>query len=143
MKYKILIVFLILVSKSYAKIIDFEGKITKVVDGDTLVVNGDIKIRMACVDAYESSINKHLKYQVEKLNISQEEILKLGLQQKKALKLYENKRVRVFFDTNNKLDKYNRLLGVVVFEENNSFDVLNKGLKYYNNTFLCKQFLLD
>lgn len=119
------------------------GKITKVVDGDTLVVNGDIKIRMACVDAYESSINKHLKYQVEKLNMSQEEILKLGLQQKEVLKIYENKRVRVFFDTSNKLDKYNRLLGVVVYEEESYFEVLNKGLKYYSNTALCKQFLMD
>jgi len=143
MRYKILIIFLVLVPKSYATITDFEGKITKVVDGDTLVINGDIKIRMACVDTYESSINKHLKYQVEKLNMSQEEILKLGLQQKEALKLYENKRVKIFFDTNNKLDKYNRLLGVVIYLEGNSFEILNRGIKYYNNTDLCKQFLLD
>ena len=131
--------FLIFSTKMFGMINEFKGKITKITDGDTIVVNGDIKIRMACVDAYESSINKHLQYQVDKFKMPKEEILKLGQEQKKELEKYVDEWVVVYYDTNNKLDKYNRLLGVVLYDN----EVLNKGIKYYNDTFLCKQFLLD
>ena len=146
MKNKIIFIllFLFLASKSFAYLNSFQGKITKVIDGDTLEVNTETKVRFACVDAYESSVNKHLKMQMEKYNMTQEEVLKLGNEQKDFLKNYENKRVKIFFDTSNRFDKYGRLLGVVVaVEEEGYFDVLNRGIKYYSNTFLCKQFLLD
>ena len=143
MKYYIALTILFTSFNCFGVINNFKGKVTRVIDGDTLIINGDIKVRMACVDAYESSINKHLYKQIKDLHISQEEILKLGNKQKKELQAYENKIVTVVYDTSNKHDLYDRLIGVVIDTEGGALDVLNKGLKYYNNTFLCKQFSLD
>jgi len=144
MKYYIALTILLLTSfNCFGVLNNFQGKVTRVIDGDTLVVNGDITVRMACVDAYESSINKHLYKQIKQFNMSKEEILELGIKQKKELQTYENKIVTVVYDTSNKHDLYDRLIGVVIDTDGGALEVLNKGLKYYNNTFLCKQFLLD
>ena len=85
----LLFLFLLVATKSFATLNNFVGKITKVVDGDTIIVNGETKVRFACVDTYESSVNKHLKMQMEKYNMTQEEVLKLGTEQKNFLTSYE------------------------------------------------------
>lgn len=146
MKNKVIFIllFLFFANKSFAYLSSFEGKITKVIDGDTLVVNGETKVRLACVDTYESSVNKHLKMQMQKYNMTQEEVLKLGNEQKDFLKAYEDTRVKIFFDTENRFDKYGRLIGVIITQEKEGYsDILNRGMKYYSDNMLCKQFSLD
>ncbi len=143
MKIKILILLLILTSCVKAnEIKSFKAKLVDVIDGDTIKVKYDnevIKIRFACVDTFESKKNKHLQKQVKDSGLSEKAIINKGLKQKEELNKYLDKQVVIYYNINNKYDLYNRLLGVVKYDNT----ILNNGLKYYNKTYLCKHFNLD
>lgn len=141
MQKKIIFITLLLSITLNAKDLELKSyiaKIDEVIDGDTIMADG-VKIRFSCVDAYESKKNKHLKKQVDNSNLSEKEILKLGLKQKKLLEQYIDKNVVIYYNNNDKYDLYNRLLAVVKYED----IILNNGLKYYNNKSLCKYFNLN
>ncbi|MBF0361644.1 MAG: thermonuclease family protein [Oligoflexia bacterium] len=89
----------------------FDGKIAKVVDGDTVHVlsadNEKAKIRMAGIDAPESNFN----------NRSQGTCAKMAANYLAQL-LPINTKVRVYF-SNPKYDSYGRVLGYVVKKKSN------------------------
>lgn len=84
-----------------------EGKVTRIVDGDTLVLNNSVKIRLALVDAPEKKD-------------------KFGWKRAKDFTSQSclSKQVKVDQDDRQKKDRYGRILGAVYCEETN----LNKAL---------------
>jgi endonuclease YncB( thermonuclease family) len=142
MKYRIalaILINLLLINNLHSFKLDyFTGKIEKVIDGDTIIVNGK-KIRFACVDTYESKKNKHLQKQVDTTGLNEQTILTRGLKQKKELEKYLLKPVKVYFNADSKVDLYGRILAVVLYQD----IVLNTGMPYYDNNRLCKEFKIN
>ena len=91
--------------------------VTKVIDGDTIVLSGGQSLRLIGIDTPETRINKRIYWQAQRSQKDVQAIMSLG---KKAgsftRSLVERQRVRVEFDVE-KYDKYNRLLGYVYLKD--------------------------
>ena len=132
-----LIINFILISNLSSEIKSFDTYIKRVVDGDTIITGEDIKVRFACVDTFESKKNKRALKQAEKYNITQEEVIRRGLEQKKYLESFNKSYITIYYNDTNKDDLYGRLIGVVI---TNDGLILNKGNSYMSKTNLCNEF---
>ena len=91
MKIKILVVFLLLIGQVNAELLI--GRVTRVIDGDTLVVNSE-KVRLVAIDAPELK-QRH------------------GREAKKALDVFRSKKVTVEYY---KRGPYKRIIGKVFYD---------------------------
>jgi micrococcal nuclease len=85
--------------------------VDRVVDGDTLVLEGGQRVRLIGIDTPEMHESKKLYRDSQRMSQSVETIKKLGKRAYQFTRgLVEGKRVKVEFDVEKK-DKYGRLLG--------------------------------
>lgn len=114
-KSKILIVFLFILfftlSNSYAE----TRKVIRVVDGDTIVLDNDEKIRILGIDAYDISNKRMISAQFKRTLYYHSYIVKLGKNAKKyAEKTLIGKDIELVYENGkSKLDKYGRTLAYV------------------------------
>lgn len=120
----IIIVFQVVTTNVFAKVIILKNlTVTKVIDGDTIWVkdikNNSFKIRFVGINATEISTSPPQPFSVEA--------------QKEVNDLLNNKLIYAKYDTENKKDKYNRLLAQVYRQEDNFWInayLVSKGLAY-------------
>lgn len=84
--------------------------ITRAIDGDTFVINGHAKLRLAGVDTAESKINAKMHRDSARLHVTELALLSRGKLAYCEAKLLEGQEVRLFLDKPSK-DKYRRHLG--------------------------------
>ncbi|MFH1578212.1 MAG: thermonuclease family protein [Candidatus Omnitrophota bacterium] len=91
--------------------------VTRVVDGDTLVLEGGQRVRLIGIDTPETHVNDRLYLQAQRSKKDIQTIIALGKEAYKFTRnLVEGKRVRIEFDLE-KYDKYGRLLCYVYLED--------------------------
>ena len=91
--------------------------VSRVVDGDTLVLENGQRVRLIGIDTPETHINNRLYRQAQRSQTDIQTIISLGKEASKFTRnLVEGKRVRLEFDVE-KYDKYNRLLCYVYLED--------------------------
>ncbi|MBU0549370.1 MAG: thermonuclease family protein [Candidatus Omnitrophica bacterium] len=92
--------------------------VTRVVDGDTLVLSGRQKVRLIGIDTPEMHESDKLFYDAQKSKTDIQSIMALGRESYQFTRsLVEGKRVRIEFDAE-RYDKYGRLLGYVYLKDN-------------------------
>lgn len=134
---KIIALLFLLNSCSFAK--QNYYKVIKVIDGDTVYVDfnnnnypdRNERIRLNGIDAFETKINEHSKYQTENYKLSHKEILGMGyLATKFAKKELLNKKVRVEYSAETDFDKNGRHLMSIYYGKNKNFEqeILKQGL---------------
>jgi micrococcal nuclease len=91
--------------------------VTRVVDGDTLMMENGKYLRLLGIDTPELHESSKLQRDASRSGRSAGEIQRLGRQSYEfTRRLAEGKRVRLEFDTE-KYDRYNRMLAYVFFED--------------------------
>ena len=91
--------------------------VTRVVDGDTLLLEGRQYVRLLGIDTPELHDSDKLRRDASRSGQSAGEIQKLGRQSYEFTRqMVEGKRVRLEFDTE-RYDKYNRLLAYVFLDD--------------------------
>ena len=83
----ILFTLLLNTSVSCASLNRTSATIERVIDGDTFVTAKGVKVRLACIDTFESTFNKRSLRQAKEYNISQVEVVKRGKIQKENLRM--------------------------------------------------------
>lgn len=112
-------------------------EVTKITDGDSIearIGRNEFKVRLIGIDCYETAkINRAYK-QAYRNNILVEDVVSRGLKSKKYLEdlFRDNKNVQAYLDFKG-LDIYNRVLGVLYFEQLN----VNESLKQHGG---CMQY---
>lgn len=100
-------------------------KVIKIVDGDTVYVdfncdnfpNKTERVRLNGIDAFENKVNKGLKSQMKKYNLTQDETLTLGyLGYLFAKEELLGKYVKIKYSAKEKYDKYNRPLVSIYYD---------------------------
>ena len=118
---KYLIIFLLIIANdTFAE--EFNGKVSKVVDGDTIWVNsanGTVKIRLSYIDAPELKQNFGLK--------SKEYLASMVLH--KNVEIYSYRR-----------DKYKRVIGEVYIHNNNESIFINAKLLKSGHAWVYKRY---
>lgn len=91
--------------------------VTRVVDGDTLLLENNERVRLIGIDTPEMHGSDKLKRDSQRSGQDAAAIKELGIQSYEfTKKLVEGKRVRLEFDVD-KFDKYNRLLAYVYLSD--------------------------
>lgn len=114
--------------------------IVSVVDGDTIKIRlkeKDTGVRLTGIDCYETSVNKHIKYQRNK-GLSDEQIIEKGLMAKqeliKILQSYKN----IYLEITG-VDHYSRLVGIFYYKDNNgNYISINNEMM---NTGYCPEYI--
>ncbi|NPB00318.1 MAG: hypothetical protein GXO10_02990 [Crenarchaeota archaeon] len=121
--------------------VDF-GTSLRVIDGDTLMVSlhyrGDIVVRFAVIDAFETYKNRHIKIQEEVTGLNATAIVKRGLEAKHIVQslLPPNTPIVVVLG-DHRYGYYGRLIATVYIFRNNKWINLNEYLlTKYPNLFL-------
>ncbi|MFC1657932.1 thermonuclease family protein [Candidatus Omnitrophota bacterium] len=85
--------------------------VSRVIDGDTVVLASQERVRLIGIDTPETHVNNKLYRQAQRSKTDIQTIMALGNQACKFTRnLVEGKRVRIEFDVE-RYDKYGRLLG--------------------------------
>lgn len=91
--------------------------VRKVIDGDTLELQGGEKVRLIGIDTMETSHNARIQKQVQKYKRTKSVIAAQGKEAKQAARsMLEGKTVLIDTDKE-KRDRYHRLLGYVYLED--------------------------
>jgi len=107
--FSLLVVFFL----SNVAIADETHKVTRVVDGDTIVVDGNVKVRLIGVDAPEQNSSDKLRKDSIRSGKDVKTIIALGKKSTQFTKgLIDGKKVRLEYDWERK-DKYGRTLAYV------------------------------
>ena len=162
------ILFVLITSLNIANAENFQHKVIKVIDGDTVYIdfndNGipeqNEKVRINGIDTFETKLNDGLNWQMKFYNLTQDEALGLGYYGKEfAKKELLNKSVKAEYTAEEKFDKNNRHLMSIYYDcnrhgkcKNYEQEVLKAGLatiytksnladklKTYENTDKIKQ----
>ena len=105
--------------------------ITRVIDGDTLNVKmqsgNKFTMRLVGIDCFEAYKNHRTKQQAKEYNLTTKQVLNKGKESKEYLnKLKDNAETTSFIFKG--LDKYNRILGILYFDELNiNQKLINEG----------------
>ena len=136
---------------------NFQHKVIKVIDGDTVYIdfndNGipeqNEKVRINGIDTFETKLNDGLDWQMKLYNLTQDEALGLGYYGKEfAKKELLNKSVKAEYTAEKKFDKNNRHLMSIYYNcnkngkcKNYEQEVLKAGLVIiYTKSNLALQF---
>ena len=95
--------------------------VSRVIDGDTVVLSDGEKLRLIGVDTPESSGNPKLIRDVKKSGQSKEFLKKLGkIAKSKTEAIVQGKKVRIETDVQSR-DRYGRLLGYLYLQDDGTF----------------------
>lgn len=111
--------------------------ITKIIDGDTVKVmlpQGNYSVRLNGIDCYESSYNKHIYTQINKIGLNQEQIVLLGKEATKKLAEKINVGEQVDLEIIGLDTKYGRLVGNIYKKGENLND-------YMKSTGYCPEYI--
>ena len=96
--------------------------VSRVVDGDTLVLDDGTKIRLIGIDAPESSENDKLEKDAERTQRDKETLKRLGAKSTEYLNgICKDKKVRLEYDVDRK-DRYGRTLAYLYLEDGMSIN---------------------
>ncbi len=121
------ILFVLITSLNIASAENFQHKVIKVIDGDTVYIdfnnNGipeqNEKVRINGIDTFETKLNDSLNWQMKLYNLTQDEALGLGYYGKEfAKKALLNKPVKAEYTAKEKFDKNNRHLMSIYYDCN-------------------------
>lgn len=121
------ILFILITSLNIASAENFQHKVIKVIDGDTVYIdfnnNGipeqNEKVRINGIDTFETKLNDSLNWQMKLYNLTQDEVLGLGYYGKEfAKKALLNKPVKAEYTAKEKFDKNNRHLMSIYYDCN-------------------------
>lgn len=114
--------------------------IVSVVDGDTIKIRlkeKDTGVRLTGIDCYETSVNKHIKYQRNK-GLSDEQIIEKGLMAKQELIKILQSHKNIYLEITG-VDHYSRLVGIFYYKENNgNYISINNEMM---NTGYCPEYI--
>jgi len=92
--------------------------VTKVVDGDTLILNGKKKVRLIGVDAPESRINNKFQRDIKNSGCTADQVLSAGEESKYFLSKFVNgEKIYIKLDGHKK-DRYGRFLVYAFLKDN-------------------------
>ncbi|URA10015.1 thermonuclease family protein [Thermospira aquatica] len=123
-------VLLLMASLAWGEWVSQQGKVVKVVDGDTIHVafnrKKKVTVRLLYIDTFESSRNSKMKSDVKKLRsqgfvVSEKQLLEKGIEAKRYLlkRLSPGTAVRLEWDDTEPHDRYGRLLALVFVSSSN------------------------
>ena len=121
------ILFVLITSLNIASAENFQHKVIKVIDGDTVYIdfnnNGipeqNEKVRINGIDTFETKLNDSLNWQMKLYNLTQDEALGLGYYGKEfTKKALLNKPVKAEYTAKEKFDKNNRHLMSIYYNCN-------------------------
>lgn len=100
--------------------------VTKVYDGDTITLEGSIKVRMLGLESFETRKGNKLERQANQFNTTQEIIKSLGkLQKQKVSSILLNRRIDLVLDTKRPTEDYwSRKLGYIRLAPREYFNVI-------------------
>ncbi|MBS4759332.1 MAG: thermonuclease family protein [Clostridium sp.] len=115
-------------------------QIVSVVDGDTIKIRlkeKDTGVRLTGIDCYETSVNKHIKYQRNK-GLSDEQIIEKGLMAKQELIKILQSHKNIYLEITG-VDHYSRLVGIFYYKDNNgNYISINNEMM---NTGYCPEYI--
>lgn len=116
--------------------------IVSVVDGDTIKIRlkeRDTGVRLTGIDCYETSVNKHIKYQRNK-GLTDEQIIEKGLMAKQELIKILRSHKNIYLEITG-VDHYSRLVGIFYYKDKKGHYVsINDEMM---NTGYCPQFIYN
>lgn len=117
-------------------------QIVSVVDGDTIKIRlkeRDTGVRLTGIDCYETSVNKHIKYQRNK-GLTDEQIIEKGLMAKQELIKILRSHKNIYLEITG-VDHYSRLVGIFYYKDKKGHYVsINDEMM---NTGYCPQFIYN